>query len=152
MPAIQTRPINDDSDFLTIQNAINRLMVAYGFPLVSHKGSASWLAGAGYPGRSTETYFKLLYRGIGNPYVFGIRKELAETIDKLKAIQWPMEFAVMPKTGVEFVGFKVQAGGVDLVQQRVEKILKTLPEPNAAWAIALEEVDEADFDRQLDSL
>ncbi|MGA2031876.1 MAG: hypothetical protein ABSG68_06450 [Thermoguttaceae bacterium] len=152
MPAIQTRPINNDPDFLAIRDVINRLMAGYGFPLVSYKGSASWLAGAGYPSRSMETYFKLLYRGHSNPYVFGIRRDFAESIEKLKAIQWPTEFVVMPATDVPFVGFKIQTGGVDLAKQRVEKILKTLPEPNPAIAIALEESSEADFDQQLDEL
>ena len=68
MPPVQTRPINNDPDFLAVQDAINKLMAPYGFPLSPQKGSASWLAGAGYPGRSMETFFKLLYRGRGKPY------------------------------------------------------------------------------------
>jgi len=152
MPAIQTRPINDDAEFLKVQEAINRLMARYGFPLVTHKGSASWLAGAVYPSRSTETYFKLLYRGRGVSYVFGIRREFAHSIDKLKALQWPIEFTVMPATEVPFVGFTVAPGGADVARQRVEKILKTLPEPDPSFAIPLDGEDEADFDRQLDNL
>jgi hypothetical protein len=152
MPAIQTRPINNDPDFLAIQDAVNRLMAPYGFPLVPYKGSASWLAGAGYPSRATETYFKLLYRGKGKPYVVGIRRDFAESIEKLKSIQWPMDFVVMPATDVPFVGFNVPVGGVDVARQRVAKILGTLPEPDPAVAIPLEEGGDGDFDEQLNKL
>jgi hypothetical protein len=152
MPAIQTRPIHGDADFLQIQEAINRLLARYGFPLVTHKGSASWLAGAAYSRRSTETFFKLLYRGRGVPYVFGIRRDFAHSIDKLKALQWPLEFAVMPATEVPFVGFTVPPGGADVTRQRIEKILKTLPEPDPSLALPLDGEDDTDFDRQLENL
>jgi hypothetical protein len=152
MPAIQTRPINNDPDFLAIQETVNRLMAPHGFPLVPYKGSATWLAGAGYPSRATETYFKLLYRGKGKPYVFGIRRGFAVSIEKLKSIQWPMDFVVMPATDVPFVGFNVPVGGVDVARQRVEKILSTLPEPNPALAISMNDEDDGDFDQQLDNL
>ena len=152
MLAIQTRPINNDADFLAIQDTINRLMAKYGFPLVFYKGSGSWLAGAGQQGRSMETFFKLLYRGRGKPYVFGIRRDFAESVEKLKTLQWPMEFVVMPATEVPFLGFNIPAGGADLAKQRVDKILKALPEPNPSLAINLDEGNDADFDQQLDSL
>ena len=152
MPAIQTRPINHDPDFLVVQDRINRLMAKYGFPLVQYKGSGSWLAGAGYPTRAMETYFKLLYRGREKAYVFGIRKDFEESVEKLKALQWPMEFVVMPATDVPFVGFNIPAGNAEVAEQRVTKILGTLPEPDPALVIPLEEGNDTDFDQQLENL
>ena len=137
MPAIQTRPIANDSDFFATRDAINPLMARYGFPLVPYKGSASWLAGAADPTRSTETFFKLLYRGRGKPYLFGIRRDYASGF-KLKSLRWPSEFSVMPSTGVIFWGSDVHPGDTDRVVQRVEKLLKALPEPDPSHAIAAE--------------
>lgn len=152
MPAIQTKPINGDQDFLSMQDSINGLMAAHGFPLVQHKGSATWLAGAGYPGHEGETYFKLLYQGKGRPYAFGIRRDFATTIEKLQALRWPLEFAVMPATDVGFLGFQIPPGNVELGRQRVEKILGALPEPNPALAIPLDDGADGEFDEQLDKL
>lgn len=152
MPAIQTKPINGDEDFLSMQENINRLMAAYGFRLVQHKGSATWLAGVGYPGHEGETYFKLLYQGKGRPYAFGIRREFAKTVQKLQALRWPLEFVVMPATAVGFLGFQIPAGNVELGRQRVEKVLGSLPEPDPALAIPLDDGAEGDFDEQLNNL
>ena len=82
--AVQSRPIDNDPQFLTIRDAINPLLARHGFPLLSYKGSASWRAGATDPNRSTETYFKLIYRGRGKPFIFGIRKDFASEIEKLR--------------------------------------------------------------------
>jgi hypothetical protein len=152
MPAIQTKPINGDEDFLSMQEVFNRLMATHGFPLVQHKGSATWLAGAAYPGHEGETYFKLLYQGKGRPYVFGIRRVFAETIEKLQALRWPLEFVVMPATDVGFFGFQILAGSAELGRQRVEKILGTLPEPDPALAIPLDDGEDDAFDEQLNNL
>jgi hypothetical protein len=152
MKAIQSRPIDNDADFLAIQDAINRLLARFGFPLVRLKGSASWLAGAGRPSQSKEVFFKLLYLGRGKGYVFGIRRDFAASIEKLREIRWPISFVVMPKTEVAFVGFNVPAEGMEVAKQRVEKILSTLPEPDSSLAISLEEGDDSEFDRQLQSL
>ena len=84
--AVQSRPIDNDPQFLTIRDAINPLLARHGFPLVSYKGSASWRAGATDPNRSTETYFKLIYRGRGKPFIFGIRKDFASEIEKLRKL------------------------------------------------------------------
>jgi hypothetical protein len=148
MRAIQTRPIDNDADFLATQDSINRLMARFGFPLVRYKGSASWLAGAGYPSRAKETFFKLLFLGKGKPYVFGIRRDFAENIEKLRGIKWPIEFVVMPKTEVAFAGFNIPLGGVEVARQRVEKILGTLSEPASSLAISLEEDNDGEFDRR----
>src|SRR3989442_614761 len=123
MPAIQTKPFKKDPDFLLLLDALNRLMARHGFPLVRHTGSASWLAGPRFPGNEGMTYFKLLFQGAGAPAVFGIRREFAKSVQKLAALQWPMEFTVMPATEVPFVGFKIPAGNHELGRQRVEKIL-----------------------------
>jgi len=152
MPAIQTRPIANDRDFLALRDAINPLMARYGFPLVPYKGSASWLAGAADPARSTETFFKLLYRGRGKPYVFGIRADYASGFEKLKALQWPIEFSVMPTTSVIFRGFETHPGETDRAARRVEKILKALPKPDPSRAIPLNGASHDDFDEQLDAL
>jgi hypothetical protein len=152
MPAIQTRPIDDDPQFLTVRDGINRLLARYGFPLVPYKGSATWLGGSACPHRSLETLFKLLYRGRGKPFVFGIRADFIKENEKLKLVQWPIEFSVMPKTDVMFAGFNVEPGAAELATQRVEKILKTLPEPNPALAIKLDGPTDADLDHQLESL
>jgi hypothetical protein len=152
MPAIQTKPINGDEDFLSAQEGINCLMATHGFRLVQHKGSATWLAGAGHPGHEGETYFKLLYQGKGRPYVFGIRREFAQTVEKLQALRWPLEFVVMPATEVGFLGFQIPAGNEELGRQRVEKILGTLPEPDPALAILLDDGADDAFDEQLKNL
>jgi hypothetical protein len=152
MRAIQTRPIDNDPDFLAVQDAVNRPLARFGFPLVRYKGSASWLAGVGHPSRTRETFFKLLYLGKGRFYVFGLRRDFAESVGKLKGVSWPIEFAVMPKTEVAFVGFKCPVGGVEVARQRLEKILSALPEPAPSLAISLEENNEGEFDRQLQNL
>lgn len=152
MPAIQTRPVANDPDFLAVRDALNPLLARYGFPLVSYKGSASWLAGDTDPKRSTETYFKLLYRGRNKPYVFGIRKDFASSFEKLEALRWPVEFSVMPSTSVIFWGFDIPPGETELATRRVKKILETLPDPDPGLAIPLSNVSHVDFDRQLDEL
>lgn len=152
MPAIQTKPIDKDPEFPLMLDAINRLMARHGFPLVRHKGSASWLAGPRFPGKEGMTYFKLLFQGAGAPAAFGIRREFAQSIQKLAAIQWPMEFTVMPAKDVAFVGFKIPAENHELGRQRVEKILGVLPEPDPAFAIPLDDEDDSDFDKQLEGL
>lgn len=152
MRAVQTRPINGDPDFLAAQDTVNRLLAPFGFPMVARKGSASWLAGAGHRSRAMETFFKLLYGGPGKPYVFGIRRDFAESVPKLKAVQWPQEFVVMPATDVPFVGFNITVGRVDVATQRLEKILGTLPEPDSYLAISLEEDSDSEFDQQLERL
>jgi hypothetical protein len=152
MPAIQTKPIDKDPDFPLLLDAINRLMARHGFPLVLHKGSASWLAGPRFPGNEAMTYFKLLFQGAGAPAVFGIRREFAQSIPKLAALKWPMEFTVMPATDVAFVGFKIPAGNPELGRQRVEKIIGVLPEPDRKFVIPLDDEDDSDFDKQLEGL
>jgi len=150
--AVQSRPIDNDPQFLTILDAINPLLARYGFPLVSYKGSASWRAGTTDPTRSTETYFKLIYRGRGKPFIFGIRKDFASEIGKLRSLRWPLEFSVMPNTEVPFVGFEFPPDEADLATQRVVKILRALPEPDPRLAIPLHDSSIADFDKQLDEL
>jgi hypothetical protein len=152
MRAIQTRPINGDPDFLAVRDSVNRLLAPFGFPMVARKGSISWLAGVGHPSRAMETFFKLLYVGRGKPYVLGIRRDFAESIPKLKAVQWLMEFVVMPATDVPFVGFNIAVGSADVATQRLEKILGTLPEPDSSLAISLEGDNDREFDLQLQNL
>jgi hypothetical protein len=152
MRAIQTHPIDNDADFLAIQDAINRPMARFGFPLVRLKGSAIWLAGAGRPSQAREVFFKLLYLGRGKGYVFGIRRDFAASIEKLKGLRWPIPFVVLPKTEVAFEGFNIPVGGVEVARQRVEKILGTLPKPDSSLAISLEGDSDGEFDRQLQSL
>jgi hypothetical protein len=149
--AIQTRPIDGDPDFLAARDSVNRLLAPFGFPMVVRKGSASWLAGAGHPGRAMETFFKLLYVGRGQPYVFGIRRDFAESIPKLKAIKWLIEFVVKPATNVPFVGFNI-VGSADVATQRLEKILGTLPKPDSTLAISLTGDNDREFDLQLQNL
>jgi hypothetical protein len=152
MPAIQTQPINNDSDFGLLLSAVNRLMARYGFPLVRHQGSASWLAGPQSPRNRGKVYFKLLFQGFGTPAVFGVRREFAQSVPRLAALQWPLDFTVMPATDVFFVGFKVPPGNHELVRQRVERILGALPEPDPAFGILLDEEDDSDFDEQLEAV
>ncbi len=152
MGAVQSRPIDNDPQFLTILDAINPLLARHGYPLVSYKGSASWRAGATDPNRSTETYFKLIYRGRGKPFIFGIRKDFASEIEKLRSLRWPLVFSVMPNTEVPFVGFEFPPDEAELAMRRVEKILKALPEPDPRLAIPLHNSSIADFDKQLDEL
>ena len=106
MPAIQTRPINNDQDFLSVRDAINPLMARYGFPLVNYKGSTSWLAGVAYTDHSTETYFKLLMIEAAVSLMFsGFTCRFPERKSrKLKVLRWPVEFAVMPTVDVIFRG------------------------------------------------
>lgn len=99
-----------------------------------------------------ETFFKVLYAGHGKPYVFGIRRDFAESVPKLKTIQWPMEFVVMPATDVPFVGFNIAVGSADVATQRLEKILAALPEPDLSLAISVEGDNDREFDRQLQNL
>jgi hypothetical protein len=152
MPAIQTQLINNDSDFTLLLSAVNRLMARHGCPLVRHKGSASWLAGPQSPRNREKVYFKLLFQGFGAPIVFGVRREFARSIPRLAALQWPLDFTVMPATDVFFVGFKIPCGNHELGRQRVERILGALPEPDAAFAIPLDEEDDSDFDEQLEAI
>ena len=60
-----------------------------------------------------------------------IRKDFIEDNEKLRSIQWPVEFAVMPKTHVLFAGFSVQPGSADLARQRVERLFlkRRFPHP-----------------------
>ncbi len=121
--------------FLATRDAINPLMARYGFPLVPYRVRPAWLAGAADPTRSTETFFKLLYRGRGKPFIFSGYVGLCLGFEKLKSLRWPSEVSVMPSTGVIFWGFDVHPGDTDRVVQRVEKLLKALPEPNPSRAI-----------------
>jgi len=154
MPMIKTSPISNDGAFFAVRDAINRVLARYGFPLVQYKGSTSWLAGAADPSRSTETCFKLLYRGRKKSYIFGIRKDFAFGFEKLKDLPWPMgeDFAVMPATTVAFCGFEIDPGGGELAAQRVEKILRALPEPDPDVAISPSRASYDDFDAQLNAL
>ena len=152
MRAVQSRPIDNDLQFLAVRDAINVLLARYGFPLVAYKGSASWRAGATDPSRSIETYFKLVYRGPGKPFIFGIRKDFASQNEKLGPLRWPLEFTVMPNTEVPFVGFEFRPDDADRATQRVEKILRALPEPDPRLAIPLGDISDTEFDKQLDEL
>jgi hypothetical protein len=101
---------------------------------------------------ATETFFKLLYVGRGKPYVFGIRRDFAESIPKPKTVQWLMEFVAMPATDVLFVGFSIAVGSADVATQRLENILGTFPEPDSSLAILVEEYNDREFDLQLQNL
>ncbi len=153
MQAIKTIPFNNDRQFLEVQDQLNPLLARYGFPMVPYRGSVSWLAGPGGSERSTETFFKFLYRGRSKPYVFGIRKDFASDIGKLNDVRWPIdEFAVMPAVTVAFCGFEIQPGFGALAAERLAKILKALPDPDPELAIQLDGHDEKDFDAQLDTV
>ncbi len=152
MAAKQTRPIGGDKSFFTVRDALNPLLARHGFPLVQYKGSASWLAGTSEPGRAAETYFKLTYHGPNRPYLFAIRKDFASQFKKLHDLKWPVEFSVMPSTDILFLGFEVRSNEVEVAVQRVEKLLKALPEPTPEVAIPVHIDSHGDFDRQLENL
>jgi len=152
MSAIQTRPINDDAEFLSLAGRLNEKLARFGFPMVRYKGSISWLGGQFDPNRSTETFFKLLYRGLDRDFIFGGRLDFFAGYPKLSAIEWPTEFCVMPSVQVKFGGFEVATNDMGKANERLEKILALLPEPDPGIAIRIAEPSKPDLDTQLSKL
>ncbi len=94
----------------------------------------------------------MTYHGPNRAYLFAIRKDFAHQFDKLRALKWPVEFSVMPSVDVLFLGFEVHPGEVEVAVQRVEKLLKVLPEPAPEAAIPVHIDRHDEFDSQLGKL
>jgi hypothetical protein len=154
MQGIRTVAIDRDRDhdFLAACAAIDQLMAPYGHPPDLQRGSSGWRGGRGLPSRRFEILYKCLFLGPGQPWIFGIRRDHADSNPALRGISWTREFWVMPQRHAEFVGFAVRAGDLDTLLRRVRAILEKVGPPNRAAALPPEDAErEAELDRQLES-
>jgi hypothetical protein len=152
VPVSRTSPIAGDAHFTHLDAEINKLMAKYGFARKAQEGSTSWVATAKCPTvmMAGKTLFKLTYYGTGKPMRFGIRKDFAESHDRLRQIsKWPVEFAVPPQQQVKFVGFEAldDTATVD----RVQKVLNAFGAPKPENEIPLDG-ELAALDQQFEDL
>ena len=152
MKHIQTQPIAADQEFLDLASQVNESLARYGFCRLLYKGSVSWTAGKFDLQRTTETFYKLLYRGKHRTFLFGGRLDFYSSIPKLSEIVWPEVFSVMPSVSVHFGGFEVSREEFPTAIQRIAKILSCLPEPQPSQAVSQERKPLLDLDMQLEAL
>lgn len=108
----QTKPIDNDQEFLRISDWITRLLAPYGRSKVEYKGSHSWQR------KGLETEVKLAHYGPGD-CVFGIREGLLSEALKVRCSQ---RFPLPPNWYVPFAGRRVS--GLDSSLKWIQEFIE----------------------------
>jgi hypothetical protein len=123
MQVLRTVPFEGVTQVEKLARELDRIISRWGFRERVQTGSVSWVTRAG---RSFHTFFKLVHLG-GGMMQFGLSKPVVRQNEKLKRVDWPTEFAVLPKARVVFVGFRIANDRSAI--NRVRMIMNAFGEP-----------------------
>src|SRR5579884_2983063 len=152
----RTVPAPQDSDFWKLADRVDALMKIQGFGRRDRVGSVSWAVYPGTRNASVEQWkplvgaalWKLCYYA-QDKVVFGVRRELVDSVKKLARLEWPLEFSVPPASEVIFRGFYATNDRDCL--EAIERLLADVGEAYATAPAADDQAHRAFFRSLRDS-